>query len=184
MISEIQRFLKKKSNKKVKDSVKKFIPTSNKSYGVKIPELNKLVKKYKKGGFELIQKLWNSGSFEEQILASKILGKLCRKYPNKTLKFIKKSANNIKDWAVCDTLGTQSIKDIIKLKQKEIFDLVEEFIKSKNLWKRRFALVLLINYKKDKLVRKEIEKILDKVKNDKEYYVRKAVVWLRKELEK
>jgi len=44
--------------------------------------------------------------------------------------------------------------------------------------------VLLINFTKDKMAQGKIKRILGKIKNDKEYYVQKAVKWLKKELSK
>jgi 3-methyladenine DNA glycosylase AlkD len=84
-LSEIQKVLKEKSNEKVKASFQKFIPSSQKVYGVKVLELNKLAMKYKNGRFEIVKELWSSGSFEEKLLASKILGKICKEDPEKRI---------------------------------------------------------------------------------------------------
>ena len=183
-ILEIRKILKRKASRKAKESSQKFIPSAQQVYGVRVPELNKLAIKYKDGGFELIDQLWISGIYEEKLLAAKILGKICEKNPDKTLKLIKKFASGISDWAVCDTLASQGIKKIVKIKQKEIFELSEKLVSSKNFWQRRFGLVLLINFVKDKNFREDIGKILKKVEQDKEYYVKKAVIWLKKELKK
>ena len=177
---EIEKLLKSKSNNKAKESWKKFAPTSKKVLGVYLSEINKIVSKYVSGGFELVEKLWKRGYLEERILASKILGKICRKDTERTLRLIKKFVNDIEDWAVCDTLATQGIRTIVKIKQKEIFELSKEMVESKSLWKRRFGVVLLINFKREKALKKEIKKIIKKVENDKEYYVKKAVDWLKR----
>jgi len=179
---EIRKILKNKSSKKNKESTLKFAPTVKKLYGVKVAILNELAKKIKKPDFELVEKLWKNGIFEEKLLASKILGKICKTNPTKTLKLIKKFSRDISDWVVCDTLATQGIRKIVKLKQKEIFEISKKLIKSKNLWQRRFALVLLINFAKDKNFRQKIEEILKKFKDEKEPYVKKAVIWLKNEL--
>jgi len=181
-LAEIRKILKNKSSRKVKESAKKFVPTIGKQYGAKALVLNELVKKIREPNFELVEKLWKSGVFEEKLLASKILGRICKKNSEKTLRLIKKFSRDISDWAVCDTLATQGIRKIIRLKQKEIFEISKKLIKSKNLWQRRFALVLLINFTKDKNLRKEIEEILKKVKDDKEHYIKKAIIWLKNEL--
>ena len=55
-------------------------------------------------------------------------------------------------------------------------------VKSENLWQRRFALVVLINFAKDKSFKQKIEEILEEVKDDKEPYVKKAIIWLKNEL--
>lgn len=181
-LAEIRKILNDKLSKKVKESAKKFVPTIKKYYGARAWVLNEILKKIKEPNFELCEKLWNSKVFEEQLLASKILSKICITNPEKTLKLIKKFSKDITDWAVCDTLAMQGIRKITKIKQKEIFEISRKLIKSKNLWQRRFALVLLINYRKDKNLRKEIKNILKKVENDKEYYVKKAVIWLKDRL--
>jgi len=179
---EIRKILKNKSSKKSKESTLKFVPTVKKQYGVKIAVLNELVKQIKEPDFELIENLWKSGIFEERLLASKILGKICKTNPTKTLKIIQKFSKDISDWVVCDTLATQGIRSIINLKQKEFFDLSKKLVKSENLWQRRFALVILINFAKDKSFKQKIEEILEEVKDDKEPYVKKAITWLKNEL--
>jgi len=180
-LTEIRKFLKEKSNNKAKESWRKFVPTSEKVYGVYLSEINKIVSKYKSGGFKLVERLWKSGYLEERILAAKILGKICKQNPELTLKLINKFVNDIIDWAVCDTLATQGIKPIASIKQKEIFELSKKLAKSENPWKRRFAIVLLINFTKDKGLKKEIKEIIKNVENDKEHYVKKAIDWIKRE---
>jgi 3-methyladenine DNA glycosylase AlkD len=179
---EIRKILKNKSSKKDRESTLQFAPTVKKQYGVKVVVLNELVKRIREPDFELVEKLWKSGNYEERLLASKILGKICKTNPTKTLKLIQKFSKDISDWVVCDTLATQGIRKIISLKQKEIFEISKKLVKSKDLWQRRFALVLLINFAKDKSFRQKIEEILEKVKDDKEPYVKKAIIWLKNEL--
>jgi len=181
-LTEIRKFLKEKSNNKARGSWRKFVPTSEKVYGVYLSEINKIVSKYKSNGFKLVERLWNSGYLEERILAAKILGKICKQNPELTLMLINKFVNDIQDWAVCDTLAIQSIRPITNIKQKEIFELSKKMVKSENLWKRRFGIVLLINFSKDKNLKKEIKEIIKNVENDKEHYVKKAVDWIRREL--
>jgi len=180
---EIRKILKNTSSKKNKESTLKFVPTIKKQYGVKMVVLNELVKRIREPDFELVEKLWKSGNYEERLLASKILGKICKTNPTKTLKLIKKFSKDISDWVVCDTLAIQGIRKIISLKQKEIFEISKKLVKSKDLWQRRFALVLLINFAKDKSFRQKIEEILEKVKDEKEPYVKKTIIWLKNELE-
>jgi len=183
-ITEIRKILRNKSSKKVRESALKFVPTIEKRYGAKVLVLDEIVKKIKEPDFDLVEKLWKSKYFEEKLLASKILGKICKKNPNKTLKLIKKFSKDISDWAVCDTLAGQGTRKIVIIKQKEIFEISRKFIKSKNLWQRRFALVLLVNFAKNRSFKKEIEEILKRVKDDKNHYVKKAIIWLKKELKK
>jgi len=181
MIDEIRARLRQNANEKSKKNIQKFISSSEKTYGVKVPVLNNLVKEYKSGGFPIVKNLWRSEYFEEKLLASKILGEICKRNPDKTMKLVEKFSDDIKDWAVCDTLATQGIRKITKEKQKEIFALSEKLVKRKNKWKIRFGIVLLINYAKNKKLKSRIKKIILKVKSD-EYYVKKALDWINRKL--
>ena len=184
MLSVIQSELKKLSNEKMRASFRKFVPGSQNVYGVKMPFVNELAKKYKEGGFELVQELWRAGAFEERVLAAKMLGRIAKKNPEKTISLIKQFSKDISDWAVCDTLGMQSPKPINKSHAKEIFALSNELIKSKNFWQRRLALVLSEWYTRDKVFHPQIKVLLAQVKNDDEYYVKKAIVWINRNFEK
>lgn len=184
LLLEIQKTLKAKSKESVKKSFQKFVPNSQNVYGVKVPELNELAKKYKDGGFELVELLWKSGAFEERLLAAKILTKVSKKDPERTLSLINSFAKDITDWAVCDTLGQQSTKPIATLKQKEIFALSQKWVKSPLLWERRLSLVLLESYSKDPKSRSFIMGVMKQLENDKEYYVKKAVEWTKRNLVK
>jgi 3-methyladenine DNA glycosylase AlkD len=180
---EIREILKNSANEKTKLSIKKFIPSSKKVYGVRTSLLNGIAKKIREPDFGLIEKLWQSGAFEERLLAIKILMRISKDNPEKFLKLIKKFSKDISDWAVCDTLATQGIRKIAKIKQKGIFEISERFISSKNFWRRRFAIVLLVELNRQGFAnKKNIKVILKKAEKDKEYYVKKAVIWLKREL--
>ena len=183
-IKEIRKSFFIHSSEAVKASIRKFVPAVQNIYGVKMAITNELAKKYKEGGFELVIALWKSGAYEERLLAAKILGKIAKKDPVKTLVLIGKFSKDISDWAVCDTLAMQSTKPIAKTHAKEVFAISNRLIKSKNLWQRRLALVLAEWYTRDKSFHPQIRRLISIVRNDEEYYVRKAVVWIEKNFSK
>jgi len=181
-VFSIKQALAAKSDEKAKAAVRKFIPTSQHVYGVRLPLLNQIAKEHRDDGFELAEALWKSGAFEEKLLAAKLLGKSCKKDPDRALTLAKKFAAEITDWAVCDTLGMQGVKGIALKKQAELFAWSNELVKSKNPWERRLGLVLLTHFVKDKDSRAQIEETLARVRGDKEHYVKKAVEWLERDL--
>jgi 3-methyladenine DNA glycosylase AlkD len=183
-LAEIRKVLKKEANEKVKASFAKSILSAKKIYGVKVLALNNIAGKMKETNFNLVEKLWESKRFEEQLLAVKILGNFANKDPEQAIKLVEKFSKDISDWVVCDTLATQGIRKIAKTKQKEIFALSKKYISSKNLWQRRFAAVLLIELNRSGFDKKEIKKLAEKIKDDKEPYIKKAIIWLDKELKK
>jgi 3-methyladenine DNA glycosylase AlkD len=183
-LSSIQEQLASLSTEATKSSIQKFVPGSQKVYGVKMPLLNELCKQLKEDGFPLVYMLWQSGSFEEKMLAAKLINKLAKKEPADALAAVKKFSNNIQDWAVCDTLGMQSLKPIAATNRKEIFSLSKKLNLSKNFWQRRLSLVLVEVYAKDENMHNAINTLLQPLKTDKEYYVKKAVEWIEKSMKK
>jgi 3-methyladenine DNA glycosylase AlkD len=183
-LSSIQKQLASLSTEATKLSIQKFVPGSQKVYGIKMPLLNELCKQLKDGGFSLVYSLWESGSFEEKMLAAKLINKLAKKEPAEALAAVKKFSNDIQDWAVCDTLGMQSLKPIAATHNKEIFLLAKELNHSKNFWQRRLSLVLVEVYAKDEKMHNAISTLLVPLKTDKEYYVKKAAEWIEKTMNK
>jgi len=184
LLKQIQVELKANSTPEAKAAALKFVPNAEKVYGIRTPVLNGLAKKYKEGGFGLVKKLWGSGAFEERLLAAKLLNLICKKDPLLSLKLVTGFSKDISNWAVCDTVGMQSLKPVAKKIQQEIFDLSAKLVKSKSLWERRLSLVIIEVFTKDRSLHPEIMKRVKMLENDEEYYVKKAVVWIKRNFEK
>jgi 3-methyladenine DNA glycosylase AlkD len=183
-LKEIQKILIANSSPEAKASHKKFVPGKEKIYGVRMPFINELAARYKSGGFDLIEVLWKAGALEEKVLAVKILGKIAKKDPDRSLKMVQLFAQNIGNWAVCDAIGMQGLKPILKTHQEEIFALAKKYNQSADFWQRRLSLVLVEWYTRMKEMHPEIKKLVKALENDEEYYVKKAIVWINKNFEK
>src|SRR4030095_17252798 len=99
-IKEIQKILDEKSDKSSIDFFRVMVPGKQKIYGVKTPVLNELAKKYKEGGFDLAEDLWNSGALEEKVIAIKIIEKVGKDDPSRVLTFFKQFSTQLDNWAV------------------------------------------------------------------------------------
>ena len=164
--------------------LEKIVPGSQKVYGVKAPELNLLAKEFKAGGFELVKALWNSGALEEKIIAIKILEKIGSKDPERCLKLVNQCATTIDNWAVCDGLGMQALRGARKTHTNEIFAVAKKYNLSKDPWQRRLSLVMVEWYTRDRSLHPNINKLVKALEEDKEYYVKKDVQWIRRNLKK
>lgn len=184
LLRQIQHELKEQSTPEAKAAAMKFVPNAEKVYGIRTPALNIMAKKYREGGFDLVKELWNSGAFEEKLLAGKMLNVISKKDPMRALGLVTSFTNDISDWAVCDCVGMQSLKPVSKKIQNEIFDLSSKLMKSKNLWERRLSLVIIEVFTKDSSLQPEIMKRVKVLENDEEYYVRKAVDWIKRNVKK
>jgi 3-methyladenine DNA glycosylase AlkD len=181
---EIQASLVSAAVEKDKNFFTKIVPGKQKVYGVKTPLLNELAKKYKEYSFDLAELLWSSASLEERIIAIKIMEKKGKSDPNRLLKLFKRFAGTTDNWAVCDGLGMQFLRSIIKTHIIEIFEIAQKFNSDKNFWKRRLSLVMVEWYTRNTQYHTEIKKLVKNLENDDEYYVKKAVVWINKNFQK
>ncbi len=184
-LKAIQKILTAKSNKAALAAHSNFVPgTDLNIYGVRTPVLNELAKQFRAGGFDLVKELWDAGAFEEKILAVKMLGCIAKKDAARSLQLIQYFAPGIDNWAVCDAMGMQGLKPILKTHQEEVFALAKKYNFSKNFWERRLSLVLVEWYTREPSLHAEIKKLVKPLENDPEYYVRKAVVWINKNFAK
>lgn len=78
----------------------------------------------------------------------------------------------------------QSLKPVAKKIQKDIFDLSAKLVRSKNLWERRLSLVIIEVFTRDDSLKAEIMKRVKMLENDEEYYVKKAVLWIKRNFKK
>jgi len=78
----------------------------------------------------------------------------------------------------------QSLKPVAVKYQKEIFGLAKQLNREKNFWQRRLSLVLVEAYARDVVFHPATHALISPLRKDKEYYVKKAIVWLEKSMEK
>jgi 3-methyladenine DNA glycosylase AlkD len=179
-LKEIQNILAAKADKKNVEFFQKMVPGRQKIYGVKTPDLNLLVQQYKSHSFGLAEELWASGALEEKVIAIKILEKTGKKDPPKLIGLFKKFSKQIDNWAVCDGLGMQFLRGIVKTHAEDIFALAAQLNQSKDPWQRRLSLVMVEWYTRGSDHHTVIRKLVKNLEGDDEYYVKKAVVWIKR----
>jgi 3-methyladenine DNA glycosylase AlkD len=93
------------------------------------------------------------------------------------LDFVEKNMDLFSDWWSTDIIGQFLNKN---LDFNDHYQRATRYIKSCDLFTRRFAYVLFIN--KLASSKENLNKILKLIKNDDEYYVKMAIAWLLCEL--
>jgi 3-methyladenine DNA glycosylase AlkD len=181
---EIQKILTAKADKENTEFFQKMVPGLQKIYGVKTPELNILAQQYKSYSFDLAKELWASGALEEKIIAIKIIEKTGKTDPDKVLRSFKEFSKKIDNWAVCDGLGMQFLRGIVKTHAGKIFTIASQYNHSKDPWQRRLSLVMVEWYTRHSDRHTEIKKLVKNLENDDEYYVKKAVAWIKRNFDK
>jgi len=183
-LKEIQKILIRASDKSNIEFFTRVVSGKQKIYGVKTPVLNDIVKKYKGGSFDLAEELWKSGALEEKIIAIKIMERTGKTDPARLIRLFKQLSKQIDNWAVCDGFGMQFLRSIVKTHRAELFALARKLNCSEDPWQRRLSLVMVEWYTRHADAHKEIKDLLKHLENDEEYYVKKAVAWIKRNLKK
>ena len=175
MVEEIEKSLIELKDEKYRDFNKSLCPDTNRQMlGVRTPMLRKLAKNIvKQGEWERFVKNDNTKYFEEVLLQGLIIGYSKISLTEK-LEYIKIFVPRIDSWAINDTfVPTLKIKEN---ELKEYWDFILNYVKSKNEFEVRFAVISMLDYFIiDEYVDKVIE-ILNNISHE-GYYVKMGVAW-------
>jgi len=152
---------------------KKLCPGTENIIGVRIPALRQLAKTIVNSGdwrnFLLEPTKYN----EEVLLKGIVIGLVKIPFANR-LDLIAKFIPSINNWGVCDTFCA-GLKDT-KKNQEIMWVFLQEYLNSQEIYKRRFAVVMLLDYFIDAAYIERTLKILSDF-TAKDYYVQMAVAW-------
>lgn len=186
----LEELLKSNVDSNATKNYQRIIPDTGKFFGVPFPilrtisaEIGKFIQKEPLRANFFLETIWNEGSFEARQIAGKCLEKFGPKNPKGCLDFISSALPDLDNWAVCDNLAMCGIEPIVYQNPGLVLPLSEKWIKDKNKWIRRFGVVSLLGYKRIRTTDK-VYMILDKVMEDNEKDVKKAVSWMLREITK
>ena len=130
--------------------------------------------------FALCEELWQSGYFEEAVVACD-WSYAMRKWfePDDFETFQRWIANYVDNWASCDTLCNHTIGEFVEMYPVYISRL-KEWATSDNRWMRRAAAVTLIIPARKGLFLNDIFRIASVLLHDKDDLVQKGYGWMLK----
>ena len=163
----IKEELFKMQDKKYQEFQSKLCPGVENIIGIRIPTLRKFARENK----EKIEVNDLETDYYEEIL---LKGMLIGMQTKLDYEEIKKFLPLIDNWAVCDTFCA-GLKQVKKHKE-EFLEFIKPYLKSKNEFEVRFAVVILIDYYIDE---EHIDYVLQTLSeiNQNEYYVKMAIAW-------
>jgi len=182
-IQQIREELKKIGNRERAEHSKKYLKSPYEFYGIRVPEIRKLVKKYKGMEFHsalnLFDELWAGGNHEEMNFALYLLGSYVKKYPQYIWKFLLSRIEKAKTWDHVDELSSHILGTILA-EDIRIMSDIKEMSEAKNPWIRRTSIVStypLIKKNKIELTLRLAEDLI----YDKDIYVQKGAGWMLRE---
>ena len=108
------------------------------------------------------------------MLKGMLIGQAKTEDINIILKYVEEYVPHIDNWAICDVFCA-GLK-ITKKYKKEMWNVIQKYLKSDKEFEIRFAIVMILDYYIEEEYLKENFEIFEKIKCD-EYYVKMAVAW-------
>lgn len=162
------------SDKKFHDFHSALCPGTNNIIGIRVPVLRDYAKEiYKEKDWKKTIKEIDNEYYEEIMLQGMLIGQ-SKDDINIIIRYVEDYVPKIDNWAICDTFCA-GLK-ITKKYKKEMWKVVKKYLKSKNEFEIRFAVVMILNYYIGDEYLQEIYKMLGNIKNE-DYYVKMAVAW-------
>lgn len=189
MLKELSKELDKNSNPEKAKILQGFFKTGKGEYGegqiflgIDTPTKRKIAKQYSDLNLIEIKKLLESNIHDKKFIALIILEDRYKKGDEKIKKdvfdFYLKNIEYINNWDLIDISCYKIIGDYIIDKKR---DILYDLIKSKNLWKKRIAVISCYAFiKKNDF--KDIIKISEKLLEDKHDLIHKAIGWMLREV--
>ena len=185
-IEEIRQELSKLGNKEKAEFNKKYLKSPYTFYGLKVPEIRNIVKKYKNLEFHsalnLFDELWNSGNHEEMSFALYLLGNYVKEYPNYVWKFLLERIEKAKTWDHVDELSAHILGVILAGDMRRMND-IKPLFESKNPWLRRISIVSTYPLIKKNKIELTL-RLAEKLAYDNDIYVQKGAGWMLREVGK
>jgi 3-methyladenine DNA glycosylase AlkD len=191
MINKILKELKSEKNEEQAKNLARFFKTGKGQYGegdifwgLKVPVIRVISKKFKEASLGEIQGLLNSKVHEHRMVGLFILIEKYRKAENKKeiYDFYLKNTRNINNWDLVD-LTAPNIVGAFLLENKKERKILYSLVKSKSLWERRIAVLSTFNLLRDGEY-KDILKIAEILLKDEHDLIHKAVGWMLREIGK
>ena len=156
-----------------KNFQKKLMPTisADDIIGVRIPVLRKFAKEFAKTQYKedfmnhLPHKYYDENNLHAFLIES------IKEY-EKCIEKLEIFLPYIDNWATCDLLSPK----VFKKYPKKVYEKIKIWIKSKNTYTVRFAIVTLLSNYLDDEFKEEMLDIVKEVKSE-EYYINMAIAW-------
>ena len=159
------------------ETYKKFhmglCPNVDNIIGVRIPKLRELAKRIAKDNpIEFLNK-YKCKYYEEKMIYGLVIGYMKSDFKER-LKYLDKFVPMIDNWAICDSCC--ATYKFTHRNMKEMYEYIQKYIKSKNEFEVRFAVIMLMDYYITDEYIDNVFKIFDNIKLDK-YYVKMGIAW-------
>jgi len=191
--AELHELLRSLGSEEQAAGARLYIPGMGESYGVPVPvlriiaaELTKWGRRHLTEAFALVKRLWHNGSRDERVIAAKILERLGKREPERTLELAASFVGDIRNWEECDQLACFGLRYVVQRHPEAVLSRCQTWVQDEDKWTRRFGVAILTSLPKDKSYQPSEREftVLDAVMADEAREVQDAVAWALREIGK
>ena len=174
---EFVGFLKTQADEKYRSFHSSLVPNAEKSdiLGIRMPRLREIGREISKGNARSFLDVSKPELYEERMVRGIVTGLIKTKDFDDFTALVDNFADEVDNWAICDCFCA-GLKEVKKYKDR-FFCYIQKYLDSKDDWKIRIALVVMLDYYLDNKYIDEVLKRCDSVKST-YYYVSMAKAWL------
>ncbi len=179
------------SNEEDAIRMKKYLRGQFEYFGIRSPERRMLTKEFfKEYGLperselqKVIKEIWSQDERELHYVAIDILDKYKKSIIEEDIVLIEYLAVNKSWWDTIDFLSSKLAGNYFKMFPENIKKITGDWINSENFWLNRMALLFQLKYK-DQIDETLLFNYIIKVRESKEFFIRKAIGWVLREYSK
>lgn len=83
------------------------------------------------------------------MIAAKVLERIGKRLPEKTVGIVSSFVPSLPNWEECDQLAMFSVRAVVQRRPEPVLPRCEEWVRSDEKWTRRFAVAVLTSLPKD-----------------------------------
>ncbi len=175
--------------------MRRVIPGEVEVYGVRVPQLREMARDWQRAHrkiareelMALLEALWNGASREEHLLVVYLLGRYKRWIPDLTWSRFEYWRRGLDNWEVSDGLAMWVLGPWLLADPDTRLAHLRDLIADEDVWSRRLALVATVPINRGHTgftVPDLTLDLIDRVKEEKDPMITKAISWALRELTK
>lgn len=132
---------------------------------------------------EIVKACWLASEREYQYFAMEMLNKVTRRYTPETIQLLEFIITEKSWWDTIDYIAANLVGSYFKKYPELIHSKTAEWMDSENMWLQRTCLIFQLKYKA-RLDTALMEGFIFKLKDSKQFFIRKAIGWILREYSK
>ncbi|MBI5212028.1 MAG: DNA alkylation repair protein [Nitrospirae bacterium] len=191
-IASLRNELKRYSNSERAVQEKRYLKSPFKFFGVSLPLTDKIAKEFRKTNIdasqghilELMRRLWDSEYHDEKRLGLRILQFYPEHLNISVMPVLEKMLMQSPTWDLVDDISIHLVGTVLE-KDKKALKYLKKWSGSENFWMRRASLISqILLFRQDKGDKKLFFDSAERMLQEKEFFIRKAIGWGIREISK